>query len=291
LHGHLGPFLAIGTRMGHIAKNLLKAETKGDLSLHATVRVPLVVPFSCTIDGVQATTHCTVGNQRLSVKSCKGGIRGSFTMEEGGKIVEVSVRRKVFEGLKEKLAARATNEELAEEILQMPENELFAVTSFEPPSNLLNNEDARSDLKTAKNLLIDKNLTLCIVKGGKTLFKSRSRGVTGFLIAVQKLEGNLEGSSVAEKVVGKAVAFLCIHFKIGAVYADTLSRPAKTILEKRSIHVEYNNLVQNILNAERTSLCPIERLVRNVQDPNEAYQKLARLRSPNWKPKILPTQE
>jgi hypothetical protein len=277
--------------MGHIAKNLLKAETEGDLPLHATVRVPQAVPFSCTIDGVQSTTHCTVGNQRLSVKSCRGGIRGSFSMDNRDKVVEVSVRKKVFEDLKKKLAGTLTNEELAEEILQMPENKLFSVTSFEPSSNLLNNEKAGSDFKTAKNLLVNENLTLCIVKNGKDLFESRSHGVTSFLVAAQELKGNLEGACVADKVVGKAIAFLCIHFKIGAVFADTLSRPAKSILEKRSIHLEYNDLVRNILNADRTNLCRIERLVRNVQNPDEAYKMLTHLRGPNLEPRTLPKQE
>ena len=207
-------------------------------------------------------------------------------MDDGGKIVEVSVRRKVFEGLKERLAGRATNEELAEEILQMPENELFAVSSCEPIVDQLNNEGVRGDVKTAKDLLINKNLTMCVVKGGKTLFESRSHGVASFLVAVQKLGGSLEGSCVADKVVGKAIALLCIHFKIGGVYGGTLSRPAKTMLEKHSIHFEYNNLIQNILNAGRTSLCPIERVLRNISDPRDAYEKLVGLNHSKRKPEL-----
>ena len=112
------------------------------------------------------------------------------------------------------------------------------------------------------------------MKGGKILFESRSRGVAGFLTAAQELKENLGGSCVADKVVGKAVALLCVHFKIGAVYADTVSRPAKAMFEKCSLHFEYGHLVENVLNAERTSLCPFEQLVRNVLDPGEGYEKL-----------------
>ena len=115
---------------------------------------------------------------------------------------------------------------------------------------------------------------MCIVKGGKILFESRSRGVASFLTAAQELKENLEGSCVADKVVGKAVALLCVHFKIAAVYADILSRPAKAIFEKWSLYFEYSHLVENVLNAERTSLCPFEQLVKNVLDPSEAYEKL-----------------
>jgi formylmethanofuran dehydrogenase subunit E len=274
LHGHLGPFLVIGVRMGNIAKNLLKGHAKGSVMLNATIRVPFVVPFSCTIDGVQVTTHCTVGNQRLSLKSWKGGIHGSFTVGGSGKVVDVHVRKGVIEHLKKRMSEGATNEDLAQEISQMPEDKLFLVSSSDPSSDQQKNEKPAEDFSIAKNRLIDKNLNLCIVKGGKILFESRSRGVSSFLTAAQELKENLEGSCVADKIVGKAVALLCVHFKVAAVYADILSRPAKAMFQGRSLCFEYTHLVENVLNAERTSLCPFERLVRNVTDPGNAYQKL-----------------
>jgi formylmethanofuran dehydrogenase subunit E len=274
LHGHLGPFLVIGARMGNIAKNLLKGHAKGSVMLNATIRVPFVVPFSCAIDGVQVTTHCTVGNQRLSLKKSNGGIRGSFTAQGSGKSVDVHVRKDVIEHLKKRMSEGATNEDLAREISQLPEDRLFEVSCSGPTSDQQKNEETTEDFCVAKNRLIDKNLNLCIVKGGKILFESRSRGVAGFLTAAQELKENLGGSCVADKVVGKAVALLCVHFKIAAVYADILSRPAKAVFEKWSLWFDYSHLVENVLNAERTSLCPFEQLVRNVLDPGEGYEKL-----------------
>jgi formylmethanofuran dehydrogenase subunit E len=274
LHGHLGPFLVIGARMGYVAKKLLKDHAKRDLILHATIRVPMVVPFSCTIDGIQVATHCTVGNQRLSMKSWAEGVHGSFTSEGSEKSVAIHVRRKVIEQLKKRMSEGATNEELAKQVLQLPESKLFAMTSNEPLLYNVKNDKTTDDLKIAKNRLMNDDMNLCIVKGGKILFESRSHGVAGFLKAVEKHEGNLEGSCIADKIVGKAIALLCVHFNIGAVYADTLSRPGKTIFEKFSLHFEYSNLVDNVLDAKRTSLCPFERLVKNVLDPDDAYKKL-----------------
>jgi hypothetical protein len=180
----------------------------------------------------------------------------------------------VVEHLKKRMSEGASNEELAEEISQLPENKLFVVSSSEPLFHPQKNEETIKDLKIAKNRLINKNMTLCIVKGGKILFESRSHGVASFLTAVQEHKGNLERSCVADKIVGKAVALLCVHFKIGAVYADTLSRPAKAMFERCSLYLEYGQLVENVLDAKRTSLCPFERLIRNVLDPGDAYEKL-----------------
>ena len=147
LHGHLGPFLVIGARMGNIAKNLLKCHAKGSVMLHATIRVPFVVPFSCTIDGVQVTTHCTVGNQRLSLKRWKGGIHGSFTVGGSGKVVDVHVRKSVIEYLKKSMSEGATNEDLAEEISQLPEDKLFLVSSSDPLSDQQKNEETTEDFR------------------------------------------------------------------------------------------------------------------------------------------------
>jgi formylmethanofuran dehydrogenase subunit E len=274
LHGHLGPFLVIGARMGYVAKKLLKGHAKRDLILNATIRVPMIVPFSCTIDGIQVTTHCTVGNQRLSMKSWAEGVHGSFTSEGSEKSVDIHVRREVIEQLKKKMSEGATNEELAKQVLQLPESKLFAMTSSEPLLHKEKSDEAIEDLKTAKNRLTNNNVNLCIMKGGKILFESRSHGVAGFLKAVEKHEGNLEGSCIADKIVGKAIALLCVHFKIGAVYADTLSRPAETVFERFSLYAEYGSLVDNVLDAKRTSLCPFEQLIRNVLDPDDAYKKL-----------------
>jgi formylmethanofuran dehydrogenase subunit E len=275
LHGHLGPFLVIGTRMGYIAKKLLKGHAKQNAILHAAIRVPMVVPFSCTIDGIQVTTHCTVGNQRLSMKSWAEGVRGSFTSEGSEKSVDIHVRKRVIEQLKKRMSEGATNEELAKHVLQLPESKLFAINiNSEPLLHKKKNDETTEDLKTAKNRLTNNNVNLCIVKGGKILFESRSHGVAGFLKAVEKHEGKLKGSCIADKIVGKAIALLCVHFNIGAVYADTLSRPAKAIFERFSLYSEYGNLVDNVLDAKRTSLCPFERLVKNVLDPDDAYRKL-----------------
>jgi formylmethanofuran dehydrogenase subunit E len=69
LHGHLGPFLVVGVRMGTIAKRQLCSSDNELALLSANAKVPLFPPYSCLLDGIQVTTTCTVGNQRLSVEN------------------------------------------------------------------------------------------------------------------------------------------------------------------------------------------------------------------------------
>jgi hypothetical protein len=122
-----------------------------------------------------------------------------------------------------------------------------------------------------------KALTLVVAKDGRVVFETDSRGISGFLDATENLGDKLEGASVADRVVGKAIALLCIDSKIKAVYASTLSRCARELFDDNSVHVEWGELVDNILNIRRTEACPFERLAAGIVDPKEAYEKLKTL--------------
>jgi len=133
------------------------------------------------------------------------------------------------------------------------------------------------DLEKAKKRLTEKDLTLSIVKNGETIFETASHGISGFLTAMEKFGDKLEGASVADRVAGKAIALLCVYSKVKAVYAATLSKKAKAVLEENAIYHEWNELVENILNTDSTGVCPFEKLATEISNPNEAYAKLKAL--------------
>ncbi len=130
-----------------------------------------------------------------------------------------------------------------------------------------------NDLELAKKTLEKNDLTLVIAAKGKILFKTKMKGVTGFLTALQDHPDALADSSVADRVVGKAIALLCLYGKAGSIYAKTLSQKAKELLETK-VSLEYDSLVANILSVDGANICPFERAVANISDPKEAYVKL-----------------
>lgn len=133
------------------------------------------------------------------------------------------------------------------------------------------------DLEIARECLKEKHLTLCIVKEAEVIFETRSHGISGFLKAVQEFEDRLMGASVADRVVGKAVALLCIYAEVSGVYASTLSRKAKQLLEENAIHVEWVDLVENVLGTDKATVCPFEKTAAEIADPRDAYRKLKAL--------------
>jgi hypothetical protein len=130
------------------------------------------------------------------------------------------------------------------------------------------------DLDQAKNVLKKNNDTLVIVKKGRVLFETNSSGIRGLLEAIERVERGLKGSAVADKLVGEAAAQLCAYSNVNKVFAVTLSRCGKDILEKHEIGCEYENLVSHILNFNKTDLCPFEKLVAGSGSPKEAYERL-----------------
>jgi len=130
------------------------------------------------------------------------------------------------------------------------------------------------DLKIAKLRLKEGNLTLVIVKEGRVIFETKSQGVSGFLLAIENFGRGLASSSVADKIVGAAAAMLCAYSEVVSVFAVTISEEGMKVLENNNIPYEFESRVPNILNHDRTDICPFEKLAAGSRDPKEAYDKL-----------------
>jgi hypothetical protein len=135
----------------------------------------------------------------------------------------------------------------------------------------------REDLKIAKIKLRENGLTIVIVKDSKVLFESALHGVSAFLKALDKLGYQMKGASVADKVVGKAIALLCVYAGVEAVYASVLSIKAKQVLEEYDVYFEWDRIVEKILDASGRDVCPFEKAAMEIDSPKEAYRKLKAL--------------
>jgi formylmethanofuran dehydrogenase subunit E len=127
LHGHVGPFLVIGLKMGAAAKKALNVSDTECTHLTAEVAVPLHPPFSCLLDGIQVSTTCTIGNQRLKIKNSKT-IQATFKRQKNAKKVKITLTQHFSEQLEEKLKQDRLDEAFAWGLAELPENQLFNIT-------------------------------------------------------------------------------------------------------------------------------------------------------------------
>ena len=95
-HGHLGPYLVLGLRMGNLAMANLKC--KKYFGIRAEVEGALQKPKSCLVDGIQVTTGCTYGKGNIQKKSgCR--IRAAFYNLENNKKIKIFLKKGLIKKL------------------------------------------------------------------------------------------------------------------------------------------------------------------------------------------------
>jgi formylmethanofuran dehydrogenase subunit E len=90
-----------------------------------SIKTPLSTPFSCVIDGIQASTSCTIGNRKLKIENSTKEITAHFKLQNSKKIVRISVNPEIAETLISEISKGAKTERLAAKIARMQEEQLF----------------------------------------------------------------------------------------------------------------------------------------------------------------------
>lgn len=125
-----------------------------------------------------------------------------------------------------------------------------------------------SSINRAKEHLKQGGYT-CVMVKNDLIFTSKERGVKPLLDWID-CGADFENAVVADKVVGKAAAFLYVLLKVKEIYAVVLSQPALRVLEKHNIEISYEEKVSAIRNRDNTGNCPMESAVWDVDNPEEA---------------------
>ena len=136
-HGHGGPFMVIGLRMGLLA--LEELNVRGWFGLSCVAELEWAPPDSCVLDGIQVSTGCTMGKRNIRVDERRNVISASFT--QGGRGVSIMVSDEVLTRIRREMeeddhdvggeAREAENLRLMDEIATMSIPELFIVSRFE----------------------------------------------------------------------------------------------------------------------------------------------------------------
>lgn len=128
------------------------------------------------------------------------------------------------------------------------------------------------NLIKAREILKNGSLTFAAFDG-KTVLTDERRGVKPLFELIVRGE-TLRGFSAADKVVGKAAAFLYVLLDVSEIYADVISRHALSVLEEYKIHAEYSVLTEAVKNRAGTGFCPMETAVLDENSPEKALEKI-----------------
>lgn len=128
----------------------------------------------------------------------------------------------------------------------------------------------KSDIEKAKSLLEYGEYT-CVLCLDDKIYTSTEQGVKPLLAWIDS-STDMKGFAAADKVVGKAAAFLYVILGVKAVYAGVISEPAKKVLTENGIDVEYGTLTDAIRNRAGTGFCPMETAVKGISEPYAALE-------------------
>lgn len=84
----------------------------------------------------------------------------------------------------------------------------------------------------------------------------------------------LHGSTIADKVIGKAAAGMMAYGGVGEVYADVMSKKAIPLLEDNHIKYSYGTLVDHIIIPKGDNRCPLEKIVSPAKNAEETVRML-----------------
>ncbi|MGD0817054.1 MAG: formylmethanofuran dehydrogenase subunit E family protein [Methanomassiliicoccales archaeon] len=117
-HGHLGPYVVIGYRMGKLARERFAGK------MSAVVFTGRQPPMSCLIDGIQFTTGCTMGKNNIFVRD---GHLPVVHFIDSSKTLEVRLLDSERERI-DSIMTKHNEEQLSVEILKADEKDIFWIT-------------------------------------------------------------------------------------------------------------------------------------------------------------------
>lgn len=132
-------------------------------------------------------------------------------------------------------------------------------------------------------VLEDEGLSLLVLRDSTELYRSYDGGVRPLLELIEWFPGGLDGSVIADRIVGACAARIFEHLKVTKVLALTGSISAERILHAAAIPFFFRVSVVDILNRDGTGRCPFEQLAALHPNPPDLIPairaKLAEFRS------------
>ncbi len=135
------------------------------------------------------------------------------------------------------------------------------------------------DLEIAQQLLEKNQATLVVVfQNDYKIFYDR--GVKPLLLLLNN-NCDYRNYCAADRVIGKAAAFLYVKLGLKEIYSELVSEEALKVFAKYKVNITYKEKTPLILNRKKDGYCPMETAVLQINNPEDAYlaikQKLQEL--------------
>lgn len=118
------------------------------------------------------------------------------------------------------------------------------------------------------DMLNEQGLSL-LVYNHDSLTTHANRGVQDLLQLISDQPERLQGAVVADKIIGKAAAAIMATGGVREVHTNIICTPAKKLFEQQGILIFATEEVPMILNRDRSSMCPIDTQIADIESIDE----------------------
>ena len=129
-------------------------------------------------------------------------------------------------------------------------------------------EKLESSLKKAAAYLTGD--VTCVLCRAEEIQISREKGIRPLVLWLAEDENALRDIIVADRIVGRAAAFLAVWGGARAVYGEVMSEGAVSVLQDAGLVYGYKTLTDRIINRRGDGPCPMEQAVADITEPAQA---------------------
>lgn len=129
-------------------------------------------------------------------------------------------------------------------------------------------------LEDLKKILIEEELTCVLAREEGVILCSKEKGVMPLYSFIQTEGVSKKPLLMADKIVGKAAAYLALYVGVEYLYTHKISEGGLHILKEHGIKVFYDQVVPYIYNRMQIGQCPMESSLEGITKVEEAWQIL-----------------
>lgn len=135
---------------------------------------------------------------------------------------------------------------------------------------------SNADLIAEMKQCLEAGKSCVVAREGVIVAQLEGRGVKPILDYSAQPRA-LRGALVVDKVMGRAAAAIAIVGGAAKVHARVMSADAKKLLAARGVTATCDELVERILNRDRSGGCPLEAAVETLDEPEKMVEALRAL--------------
>jgi len=135
-------------------------------------------------------------------------------------------------------------------------------------------QELLNDIELARETISNADHSIVVIRYGKIISTKKGEGVRPILQTIEELGDDLKDTVVGDRILGKASALMLRYSKVKAAYSPQATKTAIALLIMGGIPCQVDELIPFIQNRAKDGTCPFEKMLKEIDSPEEAYKIL-----------------